>query len=114
MARQRARWCTHQGRLDPRRLIFIDETWVKTNLTRTHGRCAVGQRLVAKVPHGHVWTPLPVQEVSAGRMLRVIGCGHVSGLWCGTEVWPRARMGCEDQVHITGTRSWRSPCAWFS
>ena len=53
MARQRARWCTHQGRLDPRRLIFIDETWVKTNLTRTHGRCAVGQRLVAKVPHGH-------------------------------------------------------------
>ena len=57
MARQRARWCTHQGRLDPRRLIFIDETWVKTNLTRTHGRCAVGQRLVAKVPHGH-WKTL--------------------------------------------------------
>jgi transposase len=26
---------------------------VKTNMTRTHGRCASGQRLVAKVPHNH-------------------------------------------------------------
>jgi len=30
---------------------------VKTNMTRTHGRCAKGQRLVAKVPHGH-WRTL--------------------------------------------------------
>jgi len=34
-------------------LIFIDETWAKTNMTRLHGRCAKGERLVAKVPHGH-------------------------------------------------------------
>lgn len=53
MARKRARWKRHQARLDPRRLVFIDETWAKTNMTRTHGRCARGQRLVAKVPHGH-------------------------------------------------------------
>jgi transposase len=26
--------------------------WAKTNMTRLHGRCARGQRLVAKVPHG--------------------------------------------------------------
>jgi transposase len=38
-------------------MIFIDETWAKTNMTRLHGRCAVGQRLVAKVPHGH-WKTL--------------------------------------------------------
>ena len=37
--------------------MFIDETWAKTNMTRTHGRCAVGQRLVDKVPHGH-WKTL--------------------------------------------------------
>lgn len=30
---------------------------MKTNMTRTHGRCAKGQRLVAKVPHGH-WRTL--------------------------------------------------------
>ena len=57
MARRRARWRRHQDKLDPRRLVFIDETWVKTNMTRTHGRCTVGQRLVAKVPHGH-WKTL--------------------------------------------------------
>jgi transposase len=33
-------------------LVFVDETWVKTNMTRTHGRCAKGHRLIAKVPHG--------------------------------------------------------------
>lgn len=46
-----------QGKVDAKRLIFIDETWAKTNMTRLHGRCAVGQRLVARVPHGH-WKTL--------------------------------------------------------
>jgi transposase len=57
VARRRARWKTYQGRLDPKRLVFIDETWAKTNMTRTHGRCARGRRLVAKVPHGR-WRTL--------------------------------------------------------
>ena len=57
MVRKRERWKRWQKRLDPARLVFVDETWAKTNMTRTHGRCARGQRLVAKVPHGH-WTTL--------------------------------------------------------
>ena len=57
VARRRARWKQHQGRLDPRRLVFIDETWAKTNMTRRHGRCARGSRLIAKVPHGR-WRTL--------------------------------------------------------
>ena len=57
MARKRARWRRHQGKLDPARLVFIDETWAKTNMTRTHGRCLKGARLVAKTPHGH-WRTL--------------------------------------------------------
>src|SRR3979490_2035617 len=52
VARRRARWKMYQGRLDPKRLVFIDETWAKTNMTRRSGRCARGARLVAKVPHG--------------------------------------------------------------
>lgn len=35
------------------RLVFIDETWAKTNMTPTHGRAPRGQRVTAKVPHGH-------------------------------------------------------------
>ncbi len=57
MARKRARWRRHQGKLDPARLVFIDETWAKTNMTRTHGRARRGARLLAKVPHGH-WRTL--------------------------------------------------------
>jgi len=34
-------------------LVFIDETWAKTNMARTHGRCLRGQRLRAGKPHGH-------------------------------------------------------------
>ena len=51
MARRRAQWKKYQGRIDPKRLVFIDETWAKTNMTRRHGRCAKGARLIAKVPH---------------------------------------------------------------
>ena len=57
VARFRARWRTHQHRLDPKRLIFLDETWVKTNMTRTCGWAARGERLTAHVPHGH-WKTL--------------------------------------------------------
>jgi transposase len=57
VARFRARWKAHQHRLDPKRLIFIDETWIKTNMTRTCGWAAKGQRLTAHVPHGH-WKTL--------------------------------------------------------
>src|SRR6185312_322946 len=57
IARRRERWKKYQGRLDANRLVFIDETWAKTNMTRRHGRCVQGARLVAKVPHGR-WRTL--------------------------------------------------------
>ena len=53
MARRRVRWKKYQGRVDPTRLVFIDETWAKTNMTRTRGWYRRGKPLVAKVPHGH-------------------------------------------------------------
>src|SRR5712675_922400 len=57
VARKRARWKTHQGRLDPARLVFIDETWAKTNMTRLRGWAPCGHKLLAKVPQGH-WRTL--------------------------------------------------------
>ena len=33
--------------------MFLDETWATTNMTRLRGRAPLGERLVAKVPHGH-------------------------------------------------------------
>ena len=53
MARYRARWKRYQLNIDPKRLVFIDETWAKTNMAPIRGWFARGQRLKAKVPHGH-------------------------------------------------------------
>ena len=36
-----------QPALDPSRLIFIDETWAKTNMTRRYGRARRGRRVCA-------------------------------------------------------------------
>ena len=51
--RRRAWWKRHQSKIDPARLVFIDETWAKTNMTRTHGWWRRGAPLRAQVPHGH-------------------------------------------------------------
>ena len=42
-----------QQTLDPKKLVFIDETAATTKMTRLYGRAAQGQRVVDKVPHGH-------------------------------------------------------------
>ena len=34
-------------------MIFLDETSVKTDMARTHGRAPLGERLIAAVPQGH-------------------------------------------------------------
>ncbi len=53
VAAAREAWRERQPSLDPDRLVFIDETWATTNMTRRCGRAPRGQRLVASVPHGH-------------------------------------------------------------
>jgi hypothetical protein len=57
IARRRAPWTEHQSRIEPERLVFIDETWTKTNMAPLRGWAPRGARLVAKVPHGH-WKTL--------------------------------------------------------
>jgi transposase len=53
VAAARAEWRQLQTKLNPRKLVFIDETWAKTNMTRLRGRAPKGCRLVAAAPHGH-------------------------------------------------------------
>lgn len=52
--------CPSQGSrhcLDPRRLVFIDETWIKTNMAPLRGWGSKGKRLRSFAPHGH-WRTL--------------------------------------------------------
>jgi transposase len=53
VAERRKELRREQPHLNPERLVFIDETWAKTNMTRPRGRALRGQRLLASVPHGH-------------------------------------------------------------
>jgi transposase len=53
VAQARAEWKEQQPKLTASKLVFIDETAVKTSMTRRYGRAERGRRLVAAVPHGH-------------------------------------------------------------
>ena len=53
VAEARARWKAGQASLDPRKLVFVDETGTNTKMARVYGRCRKGQRLIGKVPFGH-------------------------------------------------------------
>ena len=53
VAKARDDWKKMQPTLDPKRLVFVDETGTNTRMTRLRGRCAKGKRLVDYAPHGH-------------------------------------------------------------
>ena len=53
MASRRARWMRWQGRFAASRLVFIDETWVKTNMAPLRGWGPRGERLKGLAPFGH-------------------------------------------------------------
>jgi transposase len=53
IARRRQRWKTHQGSIDLKRLVFIDETRAKTNMAPLRGWAMRGKRLIGHAPFGH-------------------------------------------------------------
>ena len=53
VAAARVAWRLDQPALDPRRLVFIDETGTATNMARLRGRARRGCRVVGRVPWGH-------------------------------------------------------------
>lgn len=50
---QRDQWHQDMPGLDVQRLVFLDESGAKTNMTRQYGRSFDGQRLVDAAPQGH-------------------------------------------------------------
>ena len=50
VAEQREQWAAAQAEIDPAFVVFIDETWAKTNMTRTYGRSPQGTRLIESTP----------------------------------------------------------------
>jgi transposase len=64
------------------RFVFIDETWLTTNMTRLYGRAVRGRRLVAPVPHGH-WqiTTFIAALRSTGMTAPMVIDGAINGDW---------------------------------
>lgn len=62
---ERERWAEEAPALDPQRLVFVDETGAKTNMTRRHGRSPRGQRARDHAPAGHWCTTTLVAAVAA-------------------------------------------------
>ena len=60
----RADWRSSQETIDANRLIFLDETSLKTNLTRVRGWAEGGKRLVEAVPGGKWNTNTLVQAIA--------------------------------------------------
>lgn len=56
---RRARWREQVSRIDPEKLIFLDESGIATEMTRRYGRARRGQRVREGVPAGH-WRTLSV------------------------------------------------------
>src|SRR6266536_288949 len=52
VARRRVQWTKYQDRVEAERLVFIDETWTRTDMAPLRGWAPRGHRLPAKVPHG--------------------------------------------------------------
>ena len=79
--KRREDWFEGQLDLDPERLVFIDETWTKTNMARTHGRAPRGERLRMSVPHGHWMTTTFVGALRIGGMTApMVLDGPINGL----------------------------------
>lgn len=62
--------------------MFIDETWTATNMTRSHGRCARGERLRMGYPHGHRKTTTLVAGLRmSGMVAPMVLDGPINGDW---------------------------------
>lgn len=53
IARARSDWWQRFAIVDADRLVVVDETWAKTNMTPAYGRARRGRRVPGRAPHGH-------------------------------------------------------------
>ena len=63
MKLKRCLWQKAQGSMNLEKLVFIDESGAKTNMTRLYARAKAGQRIVDNVPAGHWCTTTMISSV---------------------------------------------------
>jgi transposase len=98
VAQKRSQWKRDQGAIDPDRVVFIDETWAKTNMTRTYGRSVQGTRVIERVPAGRWETTTFVGALRAeGFVAPLTVDGPINGqlflAWVQQQLVPTLLMG---------------------
>ena len=63
MKAARESWRAKTAEIDPDRLVFLDESGAKTNLTRLYGRALGGERVVDAAPQGHWCTTTMLSSI---------------------------------------------------
>jgi len=64
----RREWVEALPRMNPEKLVFINETWTSTSMTRRCGRAPKGQRRIGSAPHGHWKTTTFVGALRRSRL----------------------------------------------
>jgi transposase len=75
----RRQWRREVSRINPKRLVFVDESGASTSMTRRRARGPKGPRIVAAVPQGH-WRVLTMLGA-----LRLDGMAAASSIPCPTD-----------------------------
>ena len=77
----RANWRASQAEVDPERLVFVDETALKTDMSRLRGWAERGERLVETTPGGHWHTHTLVHAVALdGTRAAMVLDGPIDGI----------------------------------
>jgi transposase len=85
--------------VDPKRLVFLDESGIDTRMTRAYARAAASQRAVGKVPWGH-WKRLTVLGA-----LSTEGVAAAMSIAAATST--RVFLAFIEKVLIPAIRQWR-------
>jgi transposase len=66
VAARRAGWHEQLAAAPVAALVFVDESGANTKMTRLRGRALGGQRLLARIPHGHYQTSTLISGLRLG------------------------------------------------
>ena len=98
IAAARTKWIEEMAKLDPAKLVFLDESGFNTKMTRSMGRCARGAPCHGAVPHGH-WgnntfiAGLRADRIDAPMLLQGAMNGEAFAAWAEQELAPTLGKG---------------------
>jgi len=122
IANERRRWKQAIADVHPSRLVFLDESGAKTNMTRQYGRAPRGQRVIEYAPAGHWctttmlgalrWDRFEAPLVIEGAMDSVVFRGYVERMLVATlrpgdvvvmdNLSPHKTVGVQESIEAAG------------